>query len=400
MRLLSLCLVLLFTLPTLAQRKEIDQAKTYIKNQKNLDKAEASMRTLLKDSANRRNIKIYETLAEAVRSQYAIDNEKLYLKEKFDTTAFFNTARKMFIAYENLDSIDALPDKKGRVKIKFRKKNAKYLDGYRQNLYNGGLFFIRSKSCDKAYDMFDAYLDCAKQPLFDGYGYEQETEASSSAAFWAMFCGYKLNNHEKALKYSDLALQSKKHRRRAIQYMSEIYLSKKDTTNYVKALRMGFFENKQSKFFFTRLMDYYNGKNQLDSAMNIVNTALEQDSDNNLFLFAKSNVLLNMGKYEECIAISDSLIARQDTIPDIFYNVGVSYLNLAVTKEKAISNKSANNKQSIKYYRKALPYMEKYRTLAPKDKDKWAAALYNIYFKLNMGRQFEEISKVLRDMRQ
>jgi len=215
-----------------------------------------------------------------------------------------------------------------------------------------------------------------------------------------MFCGYKLNNHEKALKYSDLALQSKKHRRRAIQYMSEIYLSKKDTTNYVKTLRMGFFENKQSKFFFTRLMDYYNGKNQLDSAMNIVNTALEQDSDNNLFLFAKSNVLLNIGKYEECIAISDSLIARQDTIPDIFYNVGVSYLNLAVTKEKVISNKSANNKQSITYYRKALPYMEKYRTLAPKDKDKWAAALYNIYFKLNMGRQFEEISKVLRDMRQ
>lgn len=34
-------------------------------------------------------------------------------------------------------------------------------------------------------------------------------------------------------------------------------------------------------------MDYYNGKNQLDKAMAIVDTALISDKDNVLFLFAK-----------------------------------------------------------------------------------------------------------------
>lgn len=46
------------------------------------------MRGLLADSANRRNVKIYLTLAEAVRAQYEEANEKLYLKEGYDTAAF------------------------------------------------------------------------------------------------------------------------------------------------------------------------------------------------------------------------------------------------------------------------------------------------------------------------
>ena len=110
------------------------------------------MRNLLKDSVNRQNIKIYETLANAVSAQYEVANEKLYLKEGYDTVAFFNTAHKMFIAYESLDSIDALPDKKGRIKPKYRKKNAEYLDKYRRNLYNGGLFFINKKNYESAYN--------------------------------------------------------------------------------------------------------------------------------------------------------------------------------------------------------------------------------------------------------
>ena len=53
-------------------------------------------------------------------------------------------------------------------------------------------------------------------------------------------------------------------------------------------------------------------------------------------------------------------------------------------------------KEMQKLYRKALPYMERYRALEPKETEKWAAALYNIYLKLNMGREFEEIDRMLR----
>ena len=55
-----------------------------------------------------------------------------------------------------------------------------------------------------------------------------------------------------------------------------------------------------------------------------------------------------------------------------------------------------HKKQIKAMYQKALPYMEKYRQLAPQDTQKWAPALYRIYFNLNMGKQFDEIDKILK----
>ena len=58
---LLLALVLL-PLTLSAQKKEMSQAKQWIKAGNNLENAEQSMRKLLTDSANRRNDKIWELL--------------------------------------------------------------------------------------------------------------------------------------------------------------------------------------------------------------------------------------------------------------------------------------------------------------------------------------------------
>ena len=72
-----------------AQKKQIAQAKTYIKSGKELDKAENMMTTLLKDSANMNNEKIHLTLFDAIRAQYEQVNEKMYLKQPVDTAQLF-----------------------------------------------------------------------------------------------------------------------------------------------------------------------------------------------------------------------------------------------------------------------------------------------------------------------
>ncbi len=387
----------LLSLPGFAQKKEISAAKANIKKKTNLDNAEQSMRDLLKDSANTGNIKIYHTLAEAVRAQYEMANEKLYLKEQYDTVSFFNTALKMFVAFESLDSMDAKPDVKGQVKLKYRKKNAEFLSRYRQNLYNGGLFFVRRQTYDKGYSMMDAYLDCLRQPLFTGYEYADKNKLSS-AAFWAIFCAYRLNRPDSALKYRDLALSDMKYKGRSLQFLSEIYLLKKDTSMYVESLRAGFELNMKSRFFVTRLVDYYNANNMLDSSMYVVDKALERDSCNALFLLAKSNIQLNMGRYQECISTCDKIIGSNPDMADAYYNAGISYLNMAVIMENKSKIDRKTKKTILDYYKKSLPYLEKYRELEPEKEDKWATSLYNIYFKLNMGKQFEEMSDILRRM--
>lgn len=391
---LALLFLIILTPCCYAQKKEISQAKTIVKSGKNLAQAEQQMRKLLKDSINQKNIKVWVILTEAVRGQYLAGNERMYLRQQQDTAALFKLALKMFGDYQSLDSVDALPDKKGRVHLKYRNSNSAFLNIYRPNLYNGGVYFLRKQNYKEAFSMIDAFLDCQRQPLFENYHYERDT-LNRTAAFWTVLCGYQTGDHDMALKYKDLALQDTLHLESCFQYLAEIYKQQGDKPNYEWSLVKGFECNPSSSYFFPRLIDFYNTSNQTERAMTIVNDALQTNDSSELFLFAKSNLLLNQGDYDECIAICDTLIARNDTLADAYYNAGVAYVNKAFLLEKG--KVDVKQRREIRQlYQKALPYMERYRALAPLEKDKWAAALYNIYLKLNMGKQFEEIDQMLR----
>ena len=118
-----------------AQKRELSEAKTLLKQNKSLDKAESLMHTVLSDPEQKNKIDNYVLLADIAKKQYENTNEKLYLKQLSDTTTLFSSLQKMFSAFVQLDSLDALPDSKGRAKLKYRRKNAEYLYLLRSNLF-------------------------------------------------------------------------------------------------------------------------------------------------------------------------------------------------------------------------------------------------------------------------
>ena len=202
-----------------AQKKAINEAGNYVKSAKNLDKAEKLMTDLLRDSTNQRNEKIWTTLIDAVKLQYVQGNEKLYLKQKYDTASLFTIARKLFTFCEEFDSIEALPNKKGEVKIKHRTKNAEYLNGLRPNLFNGGAYFVRKLDFQRSWDFYDAYLDCENQPLFASYKYAESDSLRPTAAYWALYSGYRLNDAGKVVaEYARRILEDEREMRvRAVE---------------------------------------------------------------------------------------------------------------------------------------------------------------------------------------
>ena len=394
---LLLLLLLLITLSPCvnAQKKEIAQARTYIKSGKNLDKAEQSMRKLLLDSANVRNIRIYTTLAEIVRKQYEQVNEKVYLKQPYDTAVFFNTAKKLFDTYYKLDSAlinyGVKPDANERI----RERNSEYLNTYRINLYNGGLYWLRKNDFKKSKAMLDSYLDCHNQPLFSSLNLAESDSIAPLAASRNLYCGYRMQNTSVVMRNKEYALKDTVMLERTLQYLAETYSLMNDTEGYVSTLTEGIEYFPRSNYFFTHLIDYYSKASDYEQALKVADNALALDSCETLYLYAKSNILLNIGKNDECIALCEKIISLNDSMPEAYYNAGVAYINKAFAMEKV----RANNKkrQQIKNnYSMSLKYMEKYRAMRPEDKDRWAAALYNIYLKLNMGKEFEEIDKMLR----
>lgn len=76
-----------------------------------------SMRKLLTDSANRNNKKIWNILFDAVKKQYEQGNEKLYLKQAYDTAQLFNATRQLFVIAQGLDSVEMIPNKKENVSL-------------------------------------------------------------------------------------------------------------------------------------------------------------------------------------------------------------------------------------------------------------------------------------------
>lgn len=392
-------LLLMGTLCGFAQKKEIASAKDNVKKNKNLEQAEQSMRKLLEDSTNRSNEKIWLILFDAISKQYDQGNMKLYLKQNYDTSALFNLTKKMFQVLETFDSIDAQPDKKGKVSIDYRKKHSELLNKYRPNLFNGGVFYVNKQKYEDAYSFFDLYIDCARQPLFGRFNYDETDTRMPEAAYWAVYCGYKMKDPRKTFHHTYLALKDTAHYHLMLQYLAETYKLEEDTARYVKTLREGFDKYPTFSFFFPRLVQYFGESGDWHEVLDISNKALQSDSSNVNFLFAKSTALLNTGQYDACIGICDSLIAHHDSVADPYYNAGLAWFNQAVELDKSVKTSAKQRKKVQNLYKNALPYLERYREMASDQKKRWALPLYTIYLNLNMGNEFDEIDKVIRSMK-
>lgn len=380
-----------------AQKKEIAQAKAFVKSGNNLTQAEEMMQKLLADSVNRTNHKIWLTLFEAVRKQYGQANEKFYLKQQSDTAQLFVSARKMFLVAERFDSVDALPDEKGRIVLKYRRKHAELLSLYRPNLFNGGLYFMQKHDYATAYDFFATYTDCRDQPLFSDFHYDDADSRLPQAASYAVFCGYKLQDADKTMRYVDLARRDTARLEMLYQYLAETYKAGGDTVAYVSMLREGVGRYTRSLYFFTHLFDYYTHHDDISQASTLCDKALSADSANVVFRYAKSSVLLSQGQYAACIAISDSLISADGSFADAYLNAGLAYFNQGAVIDNNARSTRQQRARMLEYYKKALPYLQHYRILAPDQKDRWGVPLYTIYLNLNMGKDFEEVDALLKD---
>ena len=389
-------LVLMSPVTASAQKKEIQTAKDQVKAGKNLDQAAASMKKLLADSANRTNRKIWTIYFDAVRKQYEQGNEKLYLKQKYDTAQLFNYTRQLFEVAFQYDSVETAPDKKGRRDFEFRKGHSDYLAHIRSNLYNGGIWFLNKKKYPDAYKFFDCYIECASQPMFKQRNYGEKDKHLPTAAYYAVYSGYKMKDPKATLHHSYEALKDTVHYNYMLQYLAETYMLEKDTARYVASLKEGFKRVPTFPYFFPRLVEYYVVRNQLDSAMTVVNEALIVVPDSDVYLAAKSNLLLEQGKLQECIEVSKKVIEVNQKLGDPYYNAGICYFNLAVEQDKNSHNSRKVKEQVEENYKKALPYLVKYREMEPKEQGKWAFPLYTIYQNLHMGKEFDEIDKLMK----
>ena len=129
------------------------------------------------------------------------------------------------------------------------------------------------------------------------------------------------------LKHSGLAEGDSTKLDYLLMYVAEAHLQKGDTSAYHTTLKRGFSQYPRFRYFFPHLMDYYTENGDYGSCLSLANEALSVDSTNILFLYAKANTLLSLGRNDECVEVSKRIIELNDTVAEAYYYIGMAILN-------------------------------------------------------------------------
>ena len=366
-------------------KNDIVSVRKSIKTGKNLEKSEETVRHYLADTLYRQErVRLQHLLCNVLKKAYEVGNEKMYLHQPTDTVCLINTGKRMFLAYEELDSLDP----------SVRKRNATYLMPYRTNIFMGGIYLLHHKAWQEAWQSFDIYLDCSRQPLFSGQNIDADDETSHRVAFLSLVTAHRLDSLPLALKYSDKSVLSRQSEK-AYEILAEMSLLHRDTLSAYRFLSEGFMAHKSSRYLFSNLLEYLRSKDRYDEALSICDRELATDSLNADFLLGKHIILYDKQRYDESVLWGKKVISVSDSIPTPYYNIGSIYYHRAQNALKGKQNKPYRQRlrEAQKWFRRMLPYMEHYRNLSPGDVSRWKPALYDAYLNLNMGKEFREITK-------
>ena len=337
---------------------------------------------------------IYYTCALLDESLNGVQNMKAYLKQQCDTAVLFSTLLNMYSNLYKCDSVDAIPNQKGAVKLKYKSRTGNLRAKHIRNILNGGKYYLSKGNYALAYSFFDSY-----------YTYTMPSDANlAKVAYWATFSSYKLGHYSHTLKYIDKAFEAVDDSEDAIlqEYKSRSHLALNDMESYEADLLYGVRNYPQHDFFFVNLIDIYTEKHMYKEGISLSDSLISLNAQYPLYWFSKSRIELSENNYEKCIEYCDSTIRRDSSYTDAYYNKGISYLNLALIRQESactdlLDPRCMEDKKAVEnLYRKAQPCMETVRKLEPENKERWGRHLYRIYMFLNRGKEFEEIDKLLR----
>lgn len=372
-------------------------ARTAIKNQSGQDAALAALLGALNrpELSNKQRADIHYTAALLEESLNGVENKKAYLKQPYDTARFFNKLCDMMNQLRLCDSIDFLPDSKGKVHPRLQKKTQALRLKHRRNIYGGGKFFLAKTNYAAAYPFFDFYCTYKNDDKSD--------TLFSQASLWATLSAFLVENYPGTIKHIDNAIAATDVPTATIlqEYKVRSFAKMNNDSAWVAALKVGVIDYPQHDYFFVQLADWYQSQRNFEEERKLADMLIAATGGKAIHYYAKSKSFLSEDKYEECIACADSTIALQSDFADAYYNKGIAYLNMAVIshemscKDTKDPQYAIDREKTLDYYRQARPCMEMVRRLQPEKTERWASPLYRIYLNLNLGDEFTEIDRLL-----
>lgn len=397
--LMALCVA---TTLSFAQVKAVKEAKS-IAGESNPDfgKARQIIQGALTNSETKEDPDTWDAAGFIEKKFNEKETEKVYLRKPYDTLGVYNSVLNMYKYYLKCDDLAQKPNEKGKVKNKYRKPNSTVLLTERPNLINGGIQCFNNNDNKKALEFFGMYIDAASNLMFEKENLLQTDTLLSQVGYYASLAATKLEDYKTVLKYAPYAENDKEVGQYAMEFVSTAYKALGDSVKWVESLQAGVKKYPSHAFFFGHLIDYYSNNNKYDEAMVFADNMIANEPNNAFYLYVKGYLYHNMKKYDEAIDFYKKAIGADQSYAEAYSNIGLIYCQKAqdfadkTTADMGDPKYAADQAKIKEFYEQARPYYEKARDLKPDQKELWAQGLYRVYYNLNLGKEFEEIEKVL-----
>ena len=332
----------------------------------------------------------------------SIENTKLYLKVAMDTVRFYDSLYKMYTYLIQCDSVEQT----GNKRLCYRTRGQKHLLKYRSNLLNGGRYYLKKKNYQEAYRFLNMYLWSAERPILSEFFLAQTDSMYVRAAYWATTAAYYSGNYNGVVNYAETAIEYPKNRIYIQEYACKAYLALGDTAGWIKELKTGIINFPEHTYFFTNLMDYLNRTGQYERAMEYAEHMIAYDPKRSLYWFAKASVYMYKKDYLKCLDVCNDVLSMDSLHLGANLFKGTCCYNLAMALSDSMKAVPVTDRCYKTYRRKMQGYcmdavapLEFVRAKRPDDAARWAPMLYTVYLNLNKGKEFEEIDKIMNNLK-
>lgn len=389
-------------------QKQVKEAKNEFERDDVQDKrgAKRLIDQAMKNSLNENYDQTWLVAADIYQHFYYQENTKSYT-QAYDTVGMYKLLTDWYRFAMIADSLQQIPNAKGKTSDEARKKHAGEIHRTMGDLIRGGIFYFNDhQDYNKAYEMFDAYFTVASHPMVKDI-VEQDSNFIKNKpifSYYPALAAYNLEKWENVLKYAEVATADEEVGETATEMLCDAYGNLQDTVSWLETLKKGLVKYPTAQYYYGKLLNYYNLKNDMTELENFVNEMVQIDPEKAYNYYVLGYIAQQNKDYDAAIKQYETAIEKDEALSDAYFNLGLCIMFQASDYMDSKSNldyRSKAYKDAVKeqknFYKKALPYFLKYRELEASATDKWAIPLQTIYYQLDMSKELNEIEARMKE---
>lgn len=409
MRYLIVYILIALSTTCFAQENNVIDRKSILKEIKSFIKSEnySKVNDLVKDAMNKyselsTDKEFYNIWMNANYNLALSENRNIYLQNRPDTVKYMSYIYATFAHGLRCDSLDELPNTKGKIKRKYKDNIYSKLKFYRSNLENAGKFFYNKKDYEKALSFIKMYL--RGEEYFHNQTSDSVLSNRKDLALLAVLSSYAISKYADVITFLPYALTDSSTNEKLLEIGCKAYSSLKQSEEMFTMLNEGFFKYPNNEFFFATIIKEYNSLNNYEKSLIYAKKMTELYPKTRRYWYIRGKQEQLIEDYDSAIISFTNAIKLQTDDAESYSSLGDIYKikaydfdkdsiigDISLSENKSLFKKSRDKLNNL--YKLSMNYYELAKKYAEDNTSLWLTGLKEAYYNLNMGEELKKLEK-------